>query len=77
MRAPSKPATAARLIVPDYNALPAVWLARSLAALAPAIRALPDMVILPPELLSELGRTADVIQRLAVCLQSGNGGAPV
>ncbi len=45
------------------------WLARSLEALAPAIRALPDMVVLSPELLSELGRTADVIQRLATFLE--------
>ena len=62
MRAPSNAAD-----------LSVVWLARSLAALAPAIRALPDMVILSPELLSEACRTADVIQRLADFLKNGGG----
>ena len=48
-----------------------IWMARTLAALAPAIRALPDMVVLSPELMLEISRTADVLQKLAGCLQAG------
>jgi hypothetical protein len=65
MKAPSSP---------DAD-LSLLWLARSLTALAPAIRTLPDAVVLPPDLLPELGQTADVIQRIAACLQSATRGA--
>lgn len=51
------------------------WLCRTLAALAPAIRSLPDMVAVSPELLLDMERTAEGVQRLAAFL--GNGGAPV
>lgn len=59
------------------NDLSLIWMGRTFAALAPAIRALPEMIVLSPELLLEISRTADVLQKLARCLQAANGGAVV
>jgi hypothetical protein len=47
-----------------------VWLSRSLKALGPALRSLPEKVTLPPDVLTDLGPTAAALERLGRCLRS-------